>query len=220
MCSSDLLDKLIAEQMKAAGGSVVLLTSTLNSPSTQAIINGYSGLKHVQYDAVSYSGMLLANEACGFGKNLPSYDFAAADVIVSLGADFLGSWLSPVEFAKGYSVGRKIDAKNPRMSKHYQFESYLSLTGSSADERFVHRPSQTGTVALALLSALNGGAVALSDAKTLCPAIAATDITMAAPAKSRHGFFLLLLTSIITALFLFSPFILVNRRRKIGRAHV
>ena len=159
------LDKMIAEQMKAAGGSAVLLTSTLNSPSTQAIINGYSGLKHVQYDAVSYSGMLLANEACGFGKQLPGYDFAAADVIVSLGADFLGSWLSPVEFAKAYSAGRKIDAANPRMSKHYQFEGYLSLTGASADERFVHRPSQTGAVALALLSALNGGAVELSDAK-------------------------------------------------------
>ena len=158
------LDKLIGEQMKAAGGSTVLLTSTLNSPSTQAIINGYGGLKHVQYDAVSYSGMLLANEACGFGRQLPSYDFASADVIVSLGADFLGSWLSPVEFAKAYSAGRKIDAANPRMSKHYQFEGFLSLTGASADERFVHRPSQTGAVALALLSALNGGAVSLSDA--------------------------------------------------------
>ena len=158
------LDKLIGEQMKAAGGSTVLLTSTLNSPSTQAIINGYGGLKHVQYDAVSYSGMLLANEACGFGRQLPSYDFASADVIVSLGADFLGSWLSPVEFAKAYSAGRKIDAANPRMSKHYQFEGFLSLTGASADERFVHRPSQTGAVAVALLSALNGGAVSLSDA--------------------------------------------------------
>ena len=158
------LDKLIGEQIKAAGGSTVLLTSTLNSPSTQAIINGYGGLKHVQYDAVSYSGMLLANEACGFGRQLPSYDFASADVIVSLGADFLGSWLSPVEFAKAYSAGRKIDAANPRMSKHYQFEGFLSLTGASADERFVHRPSQTGAVAVALLSALNGGAVSLSDA--------------------------------------------------------
>ena len=158
------LDKLIGEQIKAAGGSTVLLTSTLNSPSTQAIINGYGGLKHVQYDAVSYSGMLLANEACGFGRQLPSYDFASADVIVSLGADFLGSWLSPVEFAKAYSAGRKIDAANPRMSKHYQFEGFLSLTGASADERFVHRPSETGAVAVALLSALNGGAVSLSDA--------------------------------------------------------
>lgn len=159
------LDQLIAEQIKSAGGTTVLLTPTLNSPSTQAIINGYNGLKHVQYDAVSYSGMLLANEASGFGRQLPSYDFAAAEVIVSLGADFLGSWLSPVEFAKGYSVGRKIDAANPHMSKHYQFEGYLSLTGASADERFVHRPSQTGAVALALLTALNGGSVSLADAK-------------------------------------------------------
>ncbi len=159
------LDKMIAEQMKAAGGSTVLLTATLNSPSTQAIINGYTGLKHVQYDAVSYSGLLLANEACGFGRTLPNYDFAAADVIVSLGADFLGTWLSPVEFAKGYSGGRQVDAKNPTMSKHYQFEGYLSLTGASADERFVHRPSQTGAVALGLLAALNGGAVEIADAK-------------------------------------------------------
>ncbi|MFM7671287.1 MAG: TAT-variant-translocated molybdopterin oxidoreductase [Bacteroidota bacterium] len=159
------LDKLIGEQIKAAGGATYLLTSTINSPSTLDIISRFAGLKHVQYDAVSYSGMLLANEASGFGRQLPGYDFSVADVIVSLGADFLGSWLSPVEFAKGYSVGRKIDAKNPRMSKHYQFEGYLSLTGASADERFVHRPSQTGAVALALLAALTGGAVELSDAK-------------------------------------------------------
>ena len=40
------------------------------------------------------------------------------------------------------------------MSKHYQFESFLSMTGANADERFTHRPSETGAVALALLAAL------------------------------------------------------------------
>jgi molybdopterin-containing oxidoreductase family iron-sulfur binding subunit len=114
----------------------------------------------VQYDAVSYSGMLLANEASGFGRKLPSYKFDAAKVIVSLGADFLGTWLSPVEFARGYSKGRKIDEKNPRMSKHYQFESHLSMTGANADERFTHRPSETGAVALALLAAIDGSVTA------------------------------------------------------------
>ena len=159
-------DKLVADAMQKATGSKVLLTSTLNSPSTQAIIAAYPGLRHVQYDAVSYSGMLLANEASGFGRRLPSYDFAAANVVVSLGADFLGSWLSPVEFAKGYAVGRKIDEKNPSMSKHYQFEGYLSMTGASADERFVCRPSETGLVALALLSAVSGSGVnGIKDAK-------------------------------------------------------
>ncbi|MBK5273211.1 MAG: [Fe-S]-binding protein, partial [Bacteroidia bacterium] len=119
-------------------------------------LSKHPGSKHVQYDAVSYSGMLLANEASGFGRKIPSYNFSAAKVIVSLGADFLGTWLSPVEFARGYSKGRKIDEKNPQMSKHYQFESFLSMTGANADERFTHRPSETGAVALALLSALTG----------------------------------------------------------------
>ncbi|MEO5562871.1 MAG: 4Fe-4S dicluster domain-containing protein, partial [Chitinophagaceae bacterium] len=88
-------------------------------------------------------------------------------VIVSLGADFLGTWLSPVEYSKGYSKGRKIDEKNPQMSKHYQFEGFLSTTGATADERFTHRPSETGAVALALLAALDGSvaAPAISDAK-------------------------------------------------------
>src|SRR5258706_8409780 len=104
--------------------------------------------------------MLLANEASGFGRKLPSYKFEAAKVIVSLGADFLGTWLSPVEFARGYSKGRKIDEKNPQMSKHYQCESYLSMTGANADERCTHRPSESGTVALALLAAIDGSTTA------------------------------------------------------------
>ncbi len=160
-------DKMVGDAMKAAAGSVVLLTSTIVSPSTKDIISKFPNIKHVQYDAVSYSGMLLANEASGFGRKLPSYDFSAAKVIVSLGADFLGTWLSPVEFARGYSKGRKIDEKNPSMSKHYQFEGFLSMTGSNADERFTHRPSETAAVALDLLNAINGteGSPAIADAK-------------------------------------------------------
>jgi MoCo/4Fe-4S cofactor protein with predicted Tat translocation signal len=165
----DFLDKTIGEGL--TGKQVVLLTSTIVSPSTRQIITEflakYPGGKHVQYDAVSYSGMLLANEASGFGRKLPTYNFDAAKVIVSLGADFLGSWLSPLEYANGYTKGRKIDQKNPQMSKHYQFESHLSTTGASADERFTHRPSETSAVALALLSALDGStsAPALTDNK-------------------------------------------------------
>ncbi len=155
-------DELIAAAMKAAGGTTVLLTGTIVSPSTKDIISKVPGLRHVQYDAVSYSGLLLAN-----GGKIPSYDFGAAKVIVSLGADFLGTWLSPVEFAAGYSKGRKIDEKNPAMSKHYQFEGHLSMTGSNADERYTHRPSEVGNVALALAAAVGvgGATAAIADAK-------------------------------------------------------
>jgi molybdopterin-containing oxidoreductase family iron-sulfur binding subunit len=161
------LDKSIGDALAGlTGKSVVFLSSTIVSPSTKDIISKFPNLKHVQYDAVSYGGMLLANEASGFGRKLPSYNFGEAKVIVSLGADFLGTWLSPLEFANGYTKGRKINEKNPEMSKHYQFESILSLTGSNADERFLHKPSEEGAVAVALLNALTGqGASNISDAK-------------------------------------------------------
>jgi molybdopterin-containing oxidoreductase family iron-sulfur binding subunit len=178
------MDKMVGDAMKVAGGSVVLLTSTIVSPSTKEIISKFPNLKHVQYDAVSYSGMLLANEASGFGRKLPSYKFDAAKVIVSLGADFLGTWLSPVEFARAYSKGRKIDEKNPSMSKHYHFESHLSMTGSNADERFTHRPSETGAVALDLLNAINGteGTTTIDDAK-----LEAAIKKVAADLKANNG---------------------------------
>ncbi|MFT3902857.1 MAG: TAT-variant-translocated molybdopterin oxidoreductase [Niabella sp.] len=153
------LDKEITAAIKNAGGQVVLLTSTINSPSALQVIAdfkaAYPNFKHVQYDAVSYTGMLLANEA-SFGKRaIPAYRFEQAKkVIVSFGADFLGTWLSPVEYQHGYALNRKINEANPEMSKHYQFESFLSMTGANADERFNHRPSETGAVVLALAAAV------------------------------------------------------------------
>ena len=169
--SFEAFDKLVAEKMTSvAGKPVVLLTSTINSPSTLQIISEflakYPGSRHVQYDAVSYSGMLLANQACYGKKALPSYHFDKAKVIVSLSADFLGTWLSPVEFASQYAKNRRITATAPSMSRHIQFESSLSLTGSNADDRYMHKPSEKAAVALALLSKLNSAvtAPAITDA--------------------------------------------------------
>ncbi len=162
----ETIDKAVLDGINAATGDIVLLTSTITSPSTRQAITEFIGkfprARHIQADAVSYSGMLLANEASGFGRKLPTYKFEAAKVIVSLGADFLGTWLNAVENARGYGMGRVIDEKSPAMSKHYQFESYLSTTGASADQRFTHRPSETGAVALALLAALDGSVSAPS----------------------------------------------------------
>jgi molybdopterin-containing oxidoreductase family iron-sulfur binding subunit len=159
----EAFDKMVGEAFAGLGGApVVLLTSSVSSPSTRQVIGEflakYPGSRHVQYDALSYAGMLTANEASYGKRAIPSYHFEHAKVIVSLGADFLGTWLNPVQYAHAYSKGRKVSAANPEMSKHIQFESMLSMTGANADERYVHRPSETGAVALNLLSRL-GGAV-------------------------------------------------------------
>ncbi|GAC1584511.1 MAG: TAT-variant-translocated molybdopterin oxidoreductase [Ginsengibacter sp.] len=166
----EAFDKMIGDAMGQLGGKpVVLLTSSMSSPSTLQIINEflakYPGSRHVQYDAISYSGMIQANQTSYGKKAIPAYHFENAKVIVSLGADFLGTWLSPVVFSNQYAQTRRINAENPKMSRHFQFEGHLSLTGANADERYLHKPSQTGAVAVALLNALNGGSVSGFDAK-------------------------------------------------------
>ena len=167
----EAFDKMIAGAMGSiAGKPVVILTSTIHSPSTLQIINDfvakYPGSRHVQYDAVSYSGMLAANEACYGKRAIPSYHFDKAKTIVSLSADFLATWLSPVEFSRQYAETKRIKGEKPEISRHFHFESMLSITGSNADDRYTHKPSETGAIALALLAKL-GGAVAapsISDA--------------------------------------------------------
>lgn len=157
----EAIDKMITDELAGLNGApIVLLTSTITSPTTKQIIaeffQKYPSGRHVQFDAVSYSGMLLANEVTYGQRAIPTYVFENAKVVVSIGADFLGTWLNPVEYQHGYATGRKLNQSSPDMSKHYQFESMMSMTGANADERFTHRPSETGLVAAALLSAVNG----------------------------------------------------------------
>jgi len=169
--SFEQVDKAVAAAIADLGSApIVILTSTIVSPTTKEVIAQFIAkhptAKHVVYDAVSYSGILLANEATYGKRAIPTYRFDNAKVIVSLSADFLGTWISPIEFAKQYATGKKINEKNPEMSKHIHFESVASLTGSNADERFLHRPSETGAIAVALLAAVNGQSISgIDDAK-------------------------------------------------------
>jgi molybdopterin-containing oxidoreductase family iron-sulfur binding subunit len=161
----EAIDNMVASGLAAnAGKPLVLLTSSITSVTGRQIIAEvlakFPGSRHVQYDAVSCSGMIEANLASYGKKAIPAYRFDNAKVIVSLDADFLGNWLSPVVFAKQYAVGRRINEKNPSMSRHIQFEGYYSMTGAKADERYLHKPSETGAIALALLGALGGGTTA------------------------------------------------------------
>ncbi|HRN71756.1 MAG TPA: TAT-variant-translocated molybdopterin oxidoreductase [Ginsengibacter sp.] len=181
------IDKAIDEGVAAAAGKpLVLLTSSITSVTGREIISQflqkYPGSRHVQYDAVSYSGMLLANQASYGQKAIPSYHFEKAKVIVSLGADFLGTWLSPVAFASQYARGRRIDEKNPTMSRHIQFEGFFSMTGANADERYMHKPSETGAIAKALLGAVGG-----STSATLSEDLNAAVKKTAAELKANNG---------------------------------
>ncbi len=166
----EAIDNRIKEGLAGNSGEAYILTSTILSPTTKEVINRfvakYPNAKHITYDAMSYSGMLLANEACYGKRALPSYHFDKANTIVSLGADFLGTWLSPVEFSKQYGKGRKVNASNPTMSKHYQVEPTHTISGAAADSRATCKPSEMGAVAVALYQAIaNGATPSLASAK-------------------------------------------------------
>ena len=152
------IDKEIGAKLAKVTGGIRILTSTIISPSTKAVIADfaakYPNTKHITYDAISYSGIAKAN-AQSFGQEIiPSYHFNKAEVIVGIGADFLGNWLSPIEYANQYSKTRKVGKGKNKMSKHIQFESNLSLTGANADERIPVKVSEQGKVAVNLYNAV------------------------------------------------------------------
>ncbi len=164
---SKLDSTVIAALNKAVTGGkqIVLVSSTVNSPSTLAAIAKlaakYPTVSHVQVDAVSYSGIIEANKS-SFGKAVvPSYHFANAQVVVSIAADFLGTWLSGEEHTQDYIKNRDHKSlKKGKMSRHIQFESGLSMTGSNADVRIAIKPSEEGAVLISLYNEITGQALA------------------------------------------------------------
>ena len=135
---SDVEAKLKASiaAAKTSGKQVVLLTNTLASPSTEKLIAEFisknPNAKHVVYDAVSSSETLDAFEMIYGERALVDYDFSKASLIVSVGADFLGDWQGG-SYDAGYAKGRI--PKNGKMSRHFQLEANMTLSGAAADKR-------------------------------------------------------------------------------------
>lgn len=154
------------------GGVIRILTSTIISPSTKAVIAEFTSkhpnTKHITYDAISYNALTKANKNV-FGKSVvSSYDFSKAKVVVGIACDFLGNWITGEEFSKQYAQNRKISKANPEMSQHFHFESNMSLTGANADYRYMVKPSELGKVTAALFNEIagtTGGAKVSADEK-------------------------------------------------------
>ncbi len=141
------IDSNITKALKdadASGKEVVLLSSTIISPTTRNLIDefssNYSNFKWVQYDAVSHYGIRKAYEALFGAPLIPDLRFDKADVVVGFGADFLGSWLAPAHFIPLYAERKKLHRGETDILRHYHFESGMTVTGSNADHRFPVKP--------------------------------------------------------------------------------
>jgi MoCo/4Fe-4S cofactor protein with predicted Tat translocation signal len=133
-------DKQIIKQLAKGGLSV--LTGHIASPTTKHLlkefVDGFKG-KHYVWEPLCQDDIRGGQKASYGQEVVPFFHFDKAKMIVSIDADFLGTWLMPTTFNQQFSAGRKA---NKNMSKLVVFDSNYSLTGANADLRVRIKPSQ------------------------------------------------------------------------------
>jgi molybdopterin-containing oxidoreductase family iron-sulfur binding subunit len=126
------------------------------SGSLDTLLNDFTkalSIKRVTYDPMEAVELAEASELVFGTYGIPRFKFDRADVIVSFGADFLETWVSPTEFARDWASRRK-ESKPPM---HFQIEPRLSLTGAKADKWIAVKPGTESLFAAAVLKRLIPG---------------------------------------------------------------
>lgn len=127
--TSDHLFDLVSELAAATGASAPVRYSAASMFDTQAT------LSQAAENVLGQAG-------------LPLFDLGTSDLVISFGANFLETWLSPVAYNLAFSKMRKGD---PKHRGHFiQFEARMSQTAAKADEWIPIRPGTEGLVALAI----------------------------------------------------------------------
>ena len=117
--------ELIEEFLKTVGSSPAMVFDPLDEP------------------------VLRQANLLSFGRaTMPSFDLAHANYVISFGADFLGTWNSPV--AQSIAYGEMRQGHPGSRGKLVQVEQRMSQTGANADEWVPVRPGMDGVLALGL----------------------------------------------------------------------
>lgn len=146
---------LIAEKLKGVNGEEIAFLSGGISGHAKVLLENYLasfGCKnHFVYEAIAPAVVRAANKKA-YGVEMPRYNINKAKVVLSFGADFLGSWISPVHFSQQYAQFRKgVDGQRGVL---IQVESKMTLTGANADRWVAVRPGTEGVLALGIINAL------------------------------------------------------------------
>jgi molybdopterin-containing oxidoreductase family iron-sulfur binding subunit len=152
-------DEAIAEagaKLKEAGGNGIVYLGGLNSGTMEQLVsdflNAVGSTSNYNYEAISYEPLRQAAQRT-FGVNaVPFHDLSKAQYIVSFGADFLETWLSPVEYARQFAGMHAY--RDGKMGKFTYVGPRMSLTGANADKWIGSRPGQELAVALGVLNVI------------------------------------------------------------------
>ena len=122
---------------------------------SDAWLTAFGSNRRLRYEAFAYEPLREANRLTFGVATVPQHDFAAARYILSFGADFLETWLSPNENARGFAASHAWH--DGRMAKFVAVEPRRGMTGYSADEWVAPKPGTEHLVALAIANAIVRG---------------------------------------------------------------
>ena len=133
-------------------GSVRMLTEVVGESllnlASQSLEN-WDSKGPVIFEPFGYEALKEANSQVFGLDGLPSYKMDEADFLISFGADFLETWLSPVEYARKFKDMHGLRGQNK--SLYFHVSPYQSLTGANADFWFSCNPDSEHFIALGLL---------------------------------------------------------------------
>lgn len=124
-----------------------VLISRLETGSLAGIMDdfasGYS-TKPVWYEVFNYESLRTAGKAVYGLDRIPRFDLGGCDLIVSFNADFLETWLSPVEYAGDFAEIHSSDGKTPGRLMYVGYSE--NLTALNADEFIITRPGSHASI--------------------------------------------------------------------------
>src|SRR3954468_16290263 len=142
------LDALAASKTQSALACWTRPGSNGRRDLTALFLSRFGAPPPTAFELFSDDVLRRANDM-SFGRpQLPTFDLAAARYAMSFGADFLGTWNSPVAHTGAY--GHMRQGRPGIRGAFVQVEPRMSLTGASADEWVAIRPGTEGVLALGL----------------------------------------------------------------------
>lgn len=106
------------------------------------------GGKHMAFEVLEQVNLRRAVKDVFGQDRLPDFDIENSRYLLSFGADFLSTWLSPVKYARGYGEFRQGAGKR---GVHVQVDSRFSMTAASADEWVPVKPGGEGILAMSMI---------------------------------------------------------------------
>ncbi len=158
--SWDEAEKTLSEKIQGIRGEgmgkVVFLTNNVSGTLRKLIGDWLSAIgngKHIVYETFAYEPLKEANKVTFGVDKIPTYNIDKAKFLLSFGADFLETWLSPVEYARKFSQMHGFK-RDKGMGKFVHVEPRRSLTGANADEWVAIKPGTEAFLALGIAHAI------------------------------------------------------------------